>query len=213
MKLRREKDDMQGKGDDKMGDHQSDRFGGDLGNKKKCGEIALPNVKGNNDAALLQLPPATQLGFVFTDLERVVALYENVFSVGKFDRIPSFNRLGYEVTYYKGEPEKFDCEFAFGVFGNVEIEIIKPTSGRSIYRDFLESGREGLHHVGFDVFGDLNERIRAFADIGIGVLQSGKGPNRALAYLDTEKAAGTIIELLERGGPKRLLNTKKALGD
>jgi hypothetical protein len=30
---------------------------------------------------------------------------------------------------------------------------------------------------------------------------NGSGPNRAFAYLDTEKIGGVIFELIERGGP------------
>ena len=83
------------------------------------------------------------------------------------------------------------------------MEIIQPLSGRTIYQDFLDSGRQGLHHLGFDVYGDMDERLKAYAELGVGVLMSGKGPNRAFAYLDTERIGGVIFELLQRGGPRR----------
>ncbi len=86
----------------------------------------------------------------------------------------------------------------------MEVEIIQPLYGRSIYRDFLETGRQGLHHLGLDVYGDFDQRLAAYAKMGIGVLMSGRGPNRAFAYLDTEKVGGVIFELIERGGPRKL---------
>jgi len=61
----------------------------------------------------------------------------------------------------------------------------------------------GIAPSGFDVEGDLDQRIKAYAEVGIDVLMSGKGHNRAFAYLNTEGIGGVIFELLERGGPRK----------
>ena len=153
---------------------------------------------------LLPLPGVTQIGVVVPDLEEAIAFYQERFFIGPFERIPDFQKLGYEETYYKGEPEKFNSTFAFFRLGMMEIEIIQPLYGRSIYRDFLEAGRQGLHHLGFDVHDDFDQRLAAYEEIGIGVLMSGRSPNRAFAYLDTEQVGGVIFELLQRGGPRKL---------
>ncbi len=153
---------------------------------------------------LLQLPPVTQIGIVVPDLEEAMSYYQEKFFVGPFLKIPDFRKLGYHETYYRGEPEKFNSTFAFFRLGIMEVEIIQPLYGRSIYRDFLEAGRQGLHHLGFDVYGDFDQRLAAYTKMGIGVLMSGRGPNRAFAYLDTEKVGGVIFELIERGGPRKL---------
>jgi len=151
---------------------------------------------------LLQLPPVTQIGIVVPDLEETIAFYQERLFLGPFERVPDFQKLGYQETYYKGEPEKFNSSFAFFRLGTMEVEIIQPLYGRSIYRDFLDAGRQGLHHLGFDVYDDFDERLEAYARIGIGVLMSGRSPNRAFAYLDTETTGGVIAELLDRGGPR-----------
>jgi catechol 2,3-dioxygenase-like lactoylglutathione lyase family enzyme len=151
----------------------------------------------------LQLPGVTQVGIVVPNLEEAILFYREKFFVGSFERIEDFQTLGYRETYYRGEPENFNSTFAFFVLGAMEVEIIEPLSGRSIYQDFLKSGRQGLHHLGFDVYGDLDQRVKAYAEAGIDVLMSGKGPNRAFAYLDTERIGGVIFELLERGGPRK----------
>lgn len=80
-------------------------------------------------------------------------------------------------------------------------EITEPLSGR--YQDFLKSGRQGLHYLGFGVYGDLDQMVKAYAEAGIDALMNGKGPNRAFAYLDTERISGVIFELLKRGGPRK----------
>lgn len=160
-------------------------------------------TKDDRLRALLQLPPLTQVGIVVPNLEETVAYYQEKLRIGPILRFPDFQKLGYEETYYKGEPEKFNSAFAFFRLGDMEVEIIQPLYGRSIYRDFLEAGRQGLHHLGFDVYGDFDQRLAAYAELGIGVLMNGKGPNRAFAYLDTEKIGGVIFELIERGGPRK----------
>ncbi len=152
----------------------------------------------------LQLPTVTQIGIVVPILEEAIVLYREKFSVGPFERIADFEKLGYRETYYRGGPEKFNSTFAFFSLGTMEVEIIQPLSGRSIYQDFLKAGRQGLHHLGFDVYGDLDQRVKAYVEVGIDVLMSGKGPNRAFAYLDTEGVGGVIFELLDRGGPRKL---------
>ncbi len=152
---------------------------------------------------LLQLPPVTQIGTVVPDLEETVGYYQEKLCIGPFLRFPDFEKLGYEETYYRGDPERFNCAFAFFRLGDMEVEIIQPLYGRSIYQDFLEAGRKGLHHLGFDVYGDFDQRLDAYAKLGIGVLQNGRGPDRAFAYLDTEEIGGVIFELIERGGPRK----------
>jgi len=160
-------------------------------------------IEGNQLVRLLQLPAVTQIGIVVPNLEEAILFYQKNFFGGSFERIEDFLKLGYEETYYRGEPEKFNSTFAFFSLGAMEVEIIQPLSGRSIHQDFLRAGRQGLHHLGFDVFGDLDQRVKVYAEAGIDVLMSGKGPNRAFAYLNTERVGGVIFELLERGGPRK----------
>lgn len=153
---------------------------------------------------LLKLPAVTQIGMVVPDLEEAIAYYRNRFFPGPFERVEDFRKLGYREACYRGEPEDYNCAFAFFQMGTMEVEIIQPLSGRTIYHDFLDAGRRGVHHLGFDVYGDLDERVEAYARAGIGVIQHGRGPNRAFAYLDTERIGGIIFELLQRGGPRKM---------
>jgi Glyoxalase/Bleomycin resistance protein/Dioxygenase superfamily len=49
--------------------------------------------------------------------------------------------------HYRGEPEGFSMRLAFTSVGSMTWEVIEPVGGRSIYRDFLEEGHKGLHHI------------------------------------------------------------------
>ena len=54
---------------------------------------------------------------------------------------------------YHGKPADFSAKFCFADMGNVELEIIQPISGKSVWFDFLEKHGEGIHHIKFLVSG------------------------------------------------------------
>ena len=80
------------------------------------------------------------------------------------------------------------------------MELIEYISGETIHRDFIESGRVGVEHVGIYV-PDLDEALRPYQDLGIGILQQADGlglkGDGCYAYLDTEPVLGTILELIQ----------------
>ena len=84
---------------------------------------------------LLQLPRVTQIGIVVPDLEKAIAFYQEKFFVGPFERIPDFQKLGYQETYYKGEREKFNSTFAFFHLGIMEVEIIQHPKRNQLFRE------------------------------------------------------------------------------
>lgn len=98
---------------------------------------------------------------------------------------------------YRGRRGNFQYRIALAQLGALQLELIQPLEGDSIYGEFLESRGEELHHFGF-LIDRIEERIAAMGRMGIGVLQSGKRPGRIWAYMDTEPLAGIIIELRER---------------
>jgi hypothetical protein len=151
-----------------------------------------------------ELPPITQLGFVYSNMDSAISIFKENFNVEPFRYYSSFKELGYNETFYKKQAVEFDAIFAFLNFGSIEVEIIQPISGPTIYKDFLESGRQGLHHLGFDVFNDFDRILKNFLEKGFEITQSGRGVKRSFAYLDTYSVCGTVIEIIDRGGPKRL---------
>lgn len=86
---------------------------------------------------------------------------------------------------------------AIAPWGTMDLELIQPLTGKTIYEEFLTAHGEGLHHLGC-VIQNLSERIESFQTLGVQVLQSGKRPGASWAYMDTEPLAGIIIELIER---------------
>jgi len=141
----------------------------------------------------LQLPPVSQVGLTVRDLDRAVRYYEQILGLGPFVR----KRISFSEVRYHGEPVDAEWLHAFCSLGPIELELAQPVAGRTIHREFLDTRGEGLHHLGFDVQ-DIAAHLETCARLGIEVLQSGKSPTGAFAYLDTERIGGVIFELIQR---------------
>ncbi|HUJ89461.1 MAG TPA: VOC family protein [Syntrophorhabdales bacterium] len=96
-----------------------------------------------------------------------------------------------------GRRKEYEGKLAFSGAGGMEIELIEPGKGPSIWREFLRAKGEGVHHIGAFVT-DLNEELARFEEMGIGVLQRGEDEHVKFAFMDTEGIIGVILEILER---------------
>jgi hypothetical protein len=105
---------------------------------------------------------------------------------------------------YRGAPSQAEVSIALANTGDLQIELIQQRNGApSMYRDFLESGREGLQHMSywtrsyqadFDRLVSLGYRIGQEGQIG--------GPDGRFVYFDTETDPGTVIEVSDISGGK-----------
>lgn len=94
-----------------------------------------------------------------------------------------------------GKKTACKARLAFTQVGPLELELIEPVEGESIWAEFLETKGEGVQHLGVFV-PDLDNELARMKEMGIGVLQSGEDDHVRFAYMDTEGVIGVIIELL-----------------
>jgi methylmalonyl-CoA/ethylmalonyl-CoA epimerase len=138
------------------------------------------------------------LSYVYRDIEKQAKLMEQIYNFPKF----SFVSYPYTSFIYRGK--KVNVSLKTGrsrAFNNYGIELIQLIKGNeNLYKEFLDQGREGLHH--YDILvNEIEKYIQYFKKRGIEVIQEGKSL-RKWAYLDTEKTFGVIIELVEIGKGK-----------
>lgn len=145
------------------------------------------------DREFLALPHVSQIGVVVKDLHKAIEFYSKVWNMGPFKVFEP----EYTDRTYRGKPGNFKMRIALAASGPVQLELIEPLEGETIYDEFLEKKGEGIHHLGFDV-DRIEDRISAMKKMGIQVLQSGKRPGVAFAYMDTEALSGFIMEFIER---------------
>lgn len=81
------------------------------------------------------------------------------------------------------------------------MELVQPLSGKSVYSEFLQQGKEGFHHLSFDLSQEAMEQaLTVLKEIGIEVIQrNGSGPGQGFAYLNTDQVGGTIFKFRCRG--------------
>ena len=98
-----------------------------------------------------------QLGYVFKDIEKQAEIMENMFGLSKFNFLPD----GELPMKYHGKEVIVKSKLAFSKLGDTQIELIQWMDGDCTYKDFLDEGREGLHHIGVHVK-DIDSYLRDF---------------------------------------------------
>lgn len=74
---------------------------------------------------LLNKYAINQLGYVVDDLEKAALAHSKLFGSGPFVH---FTPPAPERTLFRGEEVKNTMEVAYGMYGDLQIELIKPTS-------------------------------------------------------------------------------------
>lgn len=142
------------------------------------------------------LSKITQIGIVVRDLEAGMEKYRRLLGVGPW-RVHTSSAPPIRCSY-RGEPIQYEARIANAQAGPILVELIQPISGASTYQDFLEEHGEGVHHIAVDV-PNMDEASAPLKEQGIEILQSGDGTGASrdgrYAYLDTEAALGTLLEL------------------
>ncbi len=139
-----------------------------------------------------------QLAHVVRDLDKTVEKYWNDFRMGPWD-IYTFTPEIVKNSLYRGKPSDHTYLVALSSFGGVQMEIMQPLTGRSIYDEFLEAKGEGLHHIKL-YYQDCAKAIKDYEAKGYSVIQSGNIGEDEFYYLDSEdKVSGVIIELGNSG--------------
>ena len=138
----------------------------------------------------LDLPDLNQVGFVVRDMDAALALYEPLF--GPFSTMDPG-----PMTYdYRGEQEECNMRLAFGKSGDVEIELIEWVSGGCPHKEFLDAGREGMHHLRF-IVKDLDAAVAEAQAVGYSNIWGKRyGEGLAVAYLERE-GDPLVIEYFE----------------
>jgi len=146
--------------------------------------------------AKLKVSELYQVGIVVQDLEKSIEQYQNILGIGPWQVSEIDSSTMSEVTYH-GRPAQHRFRIALTMVGPVQLELIEPVEGDNIYSDFLKEHGEGIHHLGHIRVNNVAEAIKTLEKEGFPCLQSGCFPGGGYAYVDTTKALGVIIELLQ----------------
>jgi hypothetical protein len=88
----------------------------------------------------------TKVALVVEDLPVVMESYWNILGIGPWNVYVWEPPMAYERNYH-GRPAWGREKIAIAQVGGVQLELIQPIDGNSIYSDHLVKRGEGLHHI------------------------------------------------------------------
>ena len=142
--------------------------------------------------------PITQVCWVVDDIEAAEEFHREQLGTAAWTRMADV-RFGPEDATYRGEPADFTAHVSLGYAGDLQLELIQPVTGRSIYTEFLSGTPSGgLHHVCFETE-DLAAALARAEQAGIEVVMQGTmgGGLMSFAYVDGARWGAPYVELVE----------------
>lgn len=141
--------------------------------------------------------PPVQIAWVTEDLAATEATLTALLGVRKWVRMPGVH-FAPEACTYRGEPADFVADIALSYVGDMQLELIAPVRGRSIYSDFLREGGPGLHHICVEA--DDAEDFAAMLDDAVArgaeVVAAGVMPGgMRFAYVSAPDAGVPFVEI------------------
>jgi methylmalonyl-CoA/ethylmalonyl-CoA epimerase len=153
----------------------------------KNAKLVVPKIK---------IGAICQIGIVVKDLRKAVDNYWEQLGIGPWMTMRIEPPLLRDVTL-RGKPVQASMMAAIAQSGSIQLELIQPLEGPSIWKEFLEERGGGVHHVQ-SLDQDPKAVLAAFKEMGVDVLMSGRIGDNIFYYMDTEPLLGTIYELIGR---------------
>jgi hypothetical protein len=137
--------------------------------------------------------PISQICIVVRDIDASMEEYSRRLGWGPWNVYEYGPPLLHD-TYLRGEPEPYTMIGAETKVGDMGFELIQPTSGRSLYQEFLDKHGEGVQHIAVMKHSPA-ESDEFIADLGVPKLMGGFiGESIEFYYLDTESPFKIVIE-------------------
>jgi hypothetical protein len=134
-----------------------------------------------------------QVGILVKDVAEAAKKLEKLIGIGPFEILePDYRDLT-----YRGKTGKFKIRVALAKAGPIQIELMQPLYGETIYDEFAKRKGYGLHHLGIKT-DNMEQSVKEMQEKGFQVIQSGNRPGVKWAYLSTEDQTDVIFELLEK---------------
>ena len=122
------------------------------------------------------------IGIVVRDLEATAAAIERIVGL-KMSEVENYQDI---------------LQIGFLPIGDVDVELLEPTSDEGLNAEFLRDHGEGVHHLAFkvdDLDTALAHAVAEGAQIILGPTEGARG--KRIVFLAGDEMGGTIIELLE----------------
>ena len=136
------------------------------------------------------------MAIVVRDIDKSIEYYQSL-GMGPFKTPPPVNIKKRTESGKVDTSGAYKIREAVGDMGPIRLQLIQPIEGKSIYREFLDSKGEGVHHYAF-VVDDIEKEEAEFTKKGVEILSSvrleGGGGH---IIINTAVMGGILIELMQ----------------
>lgn len=139
-----------------------------------------------------------QLGYVTSDLQRSMKDWVERLHVGPW-RVVTMNNQSCTGSGFLMEGALQDAPYeyyiAISYIGDMQVELIQPGYGPTIYQQFIDTHGEGIHHYKELISPeDWDANLKAYADRGMPVTMQGQFGLAKFAYVDSEPFVNFQVE-------------------
>lgn len=138
-----------------------------------------------------------QVAWVTRDLDATEQMLTALLGAKKWTRMPAIH-FGPENCTHRGRPADFVADISLSYAGDMQLELIAPVRGESIYTEFLNTSGPGLHHICMAVpdEGSFDAALRDAASSGAPVVAQGVMPGgMRFAYVSGADAGVPFVEI------------------
>jgi Glyoxalase/Bleomycin resistance protein/Dioxygenase superfamily. len=127
---------------------------------------------------------------VVKDIEKTKNYYESI-GIGPWTEYPPL--VEYTKLNVIDEKGFFATRFVYTKIGDLQLQLVQPGEGKTIYKEFLEKKGEGVFHIGFEV-ADIDTVDKQLTENGLNILASGRRDDGSgFSYYDTRQHAGVTL--------------------
>jgi Glyoxalase/Bleomycin resistance protein/Dioxygenase superfamily len=138
--------------------------------------------------------PVRQMAYLVQDIESSMRDWTKLMGVGPFFYLKYHSPTG---ATFRGQPTNMCISLAFAQSGPIQIELVQQINdGPSLFKEFLDSGREGLHHIAFWTE-QFDQDMARYQGAGYKAVQTAKlgGPNHRNAFIEASGPTDSAFRL------------------
>ena len=145
------------------------------------------------DKEVLRNGPFSKLhhiSIVVRDVQKAQKFYESV-GIGPWEDYPPMAE--YVKIDVPDEKGFYNLKVKWARIGPVQLQLVEPGDGESLYKDQLRKKGQGVFHMGFEV-DDIGAADAEIETMGLNVLSRGRRENGSgFSYLNTASEAGVVL--------------------
>lgn len=140
-----------------------------------------------------------QIGFVTSDIKKAMEDWVNYLQVGPW-RVVTLSNTSVKDSAFLIDETLTDAPYEFylaiSYIGELQVELIQPGYGPTIYQKFIDERGEGIHHYKEEIKPEeWDTVIETYEKSGMRVTQKGTFGNARYAYVDSDPIVHFVVEL------------------